>query len=96
MIIREGGRTIIREGNRVVIRQDPTDRFRRNARDVQVQQRGRETYTTVVRPDGTRIVTIVDDDGRLLRRIRRDQRGRDVIIIDNGPLRPARRWGWCR
>ena len=49
---------------------------------------GRETVTTVVRPDGSRIVTVVDDDGRLIRRMRRDQRGRDIIIIDNGPPRP--------
>jgi outer membrane protein OmpA-like peptidoglycan-associated protein len=45
----------------------------------------------VVRPDGSQIITVNDRDGRLLRRIRRDQRGREIIIIDNavrGP-RPA-------
>jgi OmpA-OmpF porin, OOP family len=37
----------------------------------------------VVRPDGSRIITITDRDGQLLRRIRRDDRGREIIIIDN-------------
>ena len=82
-MIREGGRTIIREGDRTVIRHNETDRFRANARDVQVQQRGRESVTTVVRPDGARIVTVVDERGRLLRRSRFDQRDREVVIIDN-------------
>ena len=37
----------------------------------------------VIRPDGTQIITVVASDGRLLRRIRRDERGREIIIIDN-------------
>jgi len=32
---------------------------------------------------GTQIITVVASDGRLLRRIRRDERGREIIIIDN-------------
>ena len=53
------------------------------ARDVQVIREGRDTRTVVVRPDGTQIITVTGDDGQLLRRIRRDDRGREVIIIDN-------------
>ncbi len=82
-IIREPGRTIIREDNRIIIRHNETDRFRLNARDVSVQQRGRDTVTTVVRADGARIVTITDDSGRLLSRTRRDQAGREIVIINN-------------
>ncbi len=37
----------------------------------------------MVRPDGTQIITVNDRDGRMLRRIRRDQRGREIILIDN-------------
>ncbi len=91
-IIREPGRTIIREGNQTIIRHNETDRFRRNARDIQMQQRGRDSVTTIVRPDGARIITTLDENGRLLRRARRDARGREIIIIDNtprGPRRPA-------
>jgi outer membrane protein OmpA-like peptidoglycan-associated protein len=95
----EGGRTIIREPGRIIVR-DPSgrsfvrhnevDRFRYGARDVQVRQQGAETRTIVVRPDGTQIITVTDRDGRLLRRIRRDARGREIIIIDNAFRPPPR------
>jgi outer membrane protein OmpA-like peptidoglycan-associated protein len=59
------------------------DRFRYGARDIRTQQVGNDTRTIVVRPDGTQIITENDRDGQLLRRIRRDERGREIIIIDN-------------
>jgi outer membrane protein OmpA-like peptidoglycan-associated protein len=37
----------------------------------------------VVRPDGSQIITVMGNDGQLLRRIRRDDRGREIVIIDN-------------
>jgi len=99
----EGGRTIIREPDRIIIR-DPggqsfvrhneIDRFRYGARDVQVRQVGADTRTVIVRPDGTQIITITDRDGRLIRRIRRDSYGREIIIIDNGFRRPPPRPGF--
>jgi OmpA-OmpF porin, OOP family len=82
-VIVEQNRTIIREGGRDFIRHDEADRFRFNAREVNVERRGNNTVTVVVRPDGARIVTEVDDSGRLLRRVRRDAAGREVILIDN-------------
>ena len=98
----EGGRTIIREPGRIIIR-DPSgqsfirhnevDRFRYGARDVQVRQMGAETRTVVIRPDGTQIITVTDRDGRLLRRVRRDDRGREIIIIDNSFRPPPPRPG---
>ena len=88
----EGGRTIIREPDRVIIldrngqsfiRHNDADRFRYGARDVRVEQVGNESRTIIIRPDGTQIITVNDSEGRLLRRIRRDDRGRELIIIDN-------------
>jgi len=90
-IIREVNRTIIRENGHTIIRHDDTDRFKRGAHDVQVEHRGNQTETIVIRPDGVRVITVVDAQGRLLRRIRRDAGGREVILIDNryeGPRRP--------
>ncbi len=90
--VQEGGRTVITEPGRVIIedpsgrsfiRHDETDRFRYGARDIQVIREGRDTRTVVVRPDGTQIITVTDGSGQLLRRIRRDDRGREIIIIDN-------------
>jgi outer membrane protein OmpA-like peptidoglycan-associated protein len=83
-IIRESDRTIIREGGHDIIRHDEAARFGFNAREVNVEHRGNDTVTVALRPDGSRIVTEVDASGRLLRRIRRDASGREVIIID-GP-----------
>ncbi|WGR94758.1 OmpA family protein [Bradyrhizobium sp. ISRA435] len=37
----------------------------------------------MIRPDGSEIITVVGPDGQLLRRIRRDPRGRELVIIDN-------------
>jgi OOP family OmpA-OmpF porin len=39
--------------------------------------------TMVVRPDGSRLVTEVDETGRLLRRVRRDAAGQEIVLIDN-------------
>src|SRR5690606_33754011 len=83
-IIQEGNRTIIRDGNRAIIRRDETERFRRYGRDVDVRRVGNETRTVLIGPDGRRIVTVTDANGRLLRRPRYVN-GREVIITDNRP-----------
>jgi outer membrane protein OmpA-like peptidoglycan-associated protein len=94
----EGGRTVITEPGRVIvvdpsgqsfIRHNEEERFRYGARDIQTQQVGGETRTIVIRPDGTQIITVTGRDGQLLRRIRRDDRGREIIIIDNSYRDPG-------
>jgi hypothetical protein len=82
-IIKESNRTIIQEGGQTIIRHDASDRFRLNAQAVNVQTRGNVTVTAVVQPGGFQIVTETDVSGRMLRRIRRDAAGREVILIDN-------------
>ncbi len=82
--IREGDRTIIRENNTTIIQHNESNRFVINARNVNTVRRGSDIETVVVRPGGYSIVTVTDTNGRLLRRMRRDQSGRDVVIIDNG------------
>jgi len=88
----QGGRKVFTEPGRVIvvdpggqsfIRHNEEERFRFGARDIQTQQVGGETRTIVIRPDGSQIITVVGRDGQLLRRIRRDERGREIIIIDN-------------
>jgi outer membrane protein OmpA-like peptidoglycan-associated protein len=83
-IIQEGSRSIVQEGNRKFIRHDENERFRRVGRDVTVQRLGNETRTFAVGPGGTRIVTVTDPNGRLLRRSR-FVNNREVVIIDNRP-----------
>jgi len=82
-VIREPDRTIIVEDGRPIIRHNEVDRFSFGARDVQVQQHGHETFTIVERPGGVAIITVVDADGRMLRRLRRGPDGREVVLIDN-------------
>jgi outer membrane protein OmpA-like peptidoglycan-associated protein len=88
----QGGRKVFTEPGRVIvvdpggqsfIRHNEVDRFRYGARDIRTQQVGAETRTIVVRPDGSQIITVSGRDGQLVRRIRRDPRGREIIIIDN-------------
>ena len=88
----QDGRTVITEPGRVIVR-DPSgqsfirhneeDRFRRGARDIRQERQGNDMRTVVVRPDGSQIISVNDRDGRLLRRIRRDPRGQEIVIIDN-------------
>ena len=62
-----------------------------------VERRGNDNVTTVVRPDGDRIVTVVDTNGFLIRRSRILPDGREIIIIDNRPRRGGfAAGGWYR
>ncbi|HUI14726.1 MAG TPA: OmpA family protein [Xanthobacteraceae bacterium] len=91
VFIREPDRTIVEENNRIIIRHNEVDRFAVGARDVHVERRGSETVSVVMRPDGVQIIDTDDDQGHLLRRVRRDRDGREIVIIDNvfaGPQAP--------
>jgi outer membrane protein OmpA-like peptidoglycan-associated protein len=79
-----GNRFIIREKGRAVIRRDEGrafERFSPNARTRDIGEGRRETV--IERPDGSRVFTEVDRNGRLLRRYRRDRSGREIVLIDN-------------
>lgn len=83
-IIQEpGNRVIVKQDNHAIIRHDETERFRRRP-DARTERRPDGVSSTFfVRPDGVRIVTEVDANGRLLRRYRRGPDGREISIIDN-------------
>ncbi|TMJ68459.1 MAG: OmpA family protein [Alphaproteobacteria bacterium] len=84
VIVEPGNRTIVKQGDRIVIRHDETERFRRGGRDVQAARRpDGHTETFFVRPDGMRIISVTDGNGRLVRRYRRGPDGREYNIIDN-------------
>lgn len=90
-VIREPGRIIVREDDRIYIRHDENERFREFGRIDRLERRGADTVTVIDRPGGDQIVTVVNGDGRLLRRSRRFRDGREVVIIDNtfdGPPQP--------
>ena len=90
--VREPGRVIIREeGGPAYIRHDESERFAILGYKPQVVQEGGYVRSFYDRPDGVRVITVTDPDGRLIRRIRRYPDGREVILIDNDfRPRPAR------
>jgi outer membrane protein OmpA-like peptidoglycan-associated protein len=91
VLIEEPGRVIIKEDGRVIIRHNDADRFRWQAQDVRTERQGVDTVLVFERPDGSRIYTVTDESGRLLRRYRRTADGREIMIIDNrysGPPSP--------
>ncbi len=77
-------RQIVREGGRAVIRNDDSIRFERRFRDAHsVPGRDGSRTTTYFRPGGVQVVSVVDDNGRLLHRYRRGPDGRTIVLIDN-------------
>lgn len=88
-IVKEpGNRTIIRQDNRVFIRHDETSRLQMFGNKANtVRTRNGLNVTTVVRPGGVRIMSVVDARGNLVER-RRWHNGRWVRLIDN-----RRHWG---
>jgi outer membrane protein OmpA-like peptidoglycan-associated protein len=83
VVIQEpGNRFIVRENGRAFVRHDETERFRMWG-EPRWERRGAERYAFIERPGGYQIITVTDDSGRMLRRIRRGPDGREVILIDN-------------
>ncbi|MFD1354350.1 OmpA family protein, partial [Methylorubrum suomiense] len=82
---REPGRIIVRDRDGYFIRHDENERFRTiyGDRGYRSERRGGEIYSYVDSPAGGQIITVVDDDGRLLRRSRRYADGREVFLINN-------------
>jgi len=87
-VITEGDRTIVKEDNRVIIRHNEAQRFAVGARNVNVERHGNETSTVIVRPDGDSIINVTDENGRLVRRVRRERGGREIVIIDERSAGP--------
>ncbi len=75
-------RQIVREGGRAFVRHDENARLFMFGAG-RTERRGDGNYAIIVRPDGDEIITVTDDDGRLIRRFRRGRDGHEFILIDN-------------
>jgi len=75
-------RMIVREGGQAFVRHDETARMFR-FEEGRVERRSDGIYNVFVRPDGDEVITVTDNDGRLVRRFRRDRFGHEVVLIDN-------------
>lgn len=89
-IYREPGRNIIRENDVYFIQHDETQRFRDLGGDIKTYRRDNTLVTTFRRADGDEIITITDANGRLLRRVKHNRDGRDIVLIDNTYEGPER------
>jgi outer membrane protein OmpA-like peptidoglycan-associated protein len=84
-----GNRNYYNVGNTRYLQNNPNNRFLRANPNAQVQPFGRNFRTVTFSPNGTRVVTITDSDGRLIRRSH-FVNGQEFIMIDNrfrGPRR---------
>ena len=83
-IIEPDNRVIVRENNREYIRHNEYDRFKKTSREVR-RERRKDGLTMIVTAGlaGALIYSLMDDDGRLVRRSRRYDDGREVMLIDN-------------
>jgi outer membrane protein OmpA-like peptidoglycan-associated protein len=75
-------RQIVREGGQAFVRHDENERLFQFG-EGRRERRGDGMYAIIDRPDGDEIITVTDDDGRLIRRFRRERDGREFILIDN-------------
>jgi outer membrane protein OmpA-like peptidoglycan-associated protein len=85
VIIQEpDNRVIVKQDKQTFIRHDETARFAAHARDIHSERhKDGTTETVIVRPNGARVYNIMDADGRIMRRYRRDEEGHEVNLIDN-------------
>ncbi len=85
IVIREpGSRTIIKQNNRTFITRNETNVIRGFVPSAKTSRRKDGISETVyVGRDGARVFTETDSQGRVLRRYKRDGRGRDIVMFDN-------------
>ncbi|MDX2157753.1 MAG: OmpA family protein [Hyphomicrobiaceae bacterium] len=79
-----GNRTIVKQDNRVFITRNETTAIQKFAPGARTNRRRDGIVETVyARPDGSRIYSEVDSQGRLIRRYRQDPGGRQHVLVDN-------------
>ena len=86
-----GARTILQEGDQIIIRQAEEERVRRTYSDVRRERRGDQEVLIAPREGNVEIITILDTDGNLVRRIRREADGTETVLIDNTRLSRSER-----
>lgn len=82
-VVREvGDRVVIQINNQIIVESSDRDRMTRGAREVYYEDlRGGRTRETVIRENGTRVVTIRDRYGDVLRRSRITPDGREYVLV---------------
>ena len=77
-------RSIIIEKDRAFVRHDETQRFSRTGKRIRQERQKDGTMLSVyLGLGGVEILSLEDDQGRLLRRSRKGRDGRENVLIDN-------------
>ena len=92
-----GKRSIIIEKDRAFVRHDETQRFSRTGKQVRRERQKDGTILSVYLGfGGVEIISLEDDQGRLLRRSRKGRDGRENVLIDNRQFYRSRPRGGSR
>jgi outer membrane protein OmpA-like peptidoglycan-associated protein len=84
VIIENDNRVIIQNNNRTYIRHDESRRLQRVGRELRRErQKNGALMVVTMGLAGALIYSLQDDDGRVLRRTRRDRDGREIVLLDN-------------
>ncbi|MGE3228171.1 MAG: OmpA family protein [Hyphomicrobium sp.] len=83
LVIEPDKRVIVRDKGRTYIRHDDSSRFRK-AREIKRERRKDGTWLIVTAGlAGALIYALQDDEGRVIRRSRRDRDGREFVLFDD-------------
>jgi outer membrane protein OmpA-like peptidoglycan-associated protein len=82
-VIREPGHTIVEENDRLFIAHDENQRFRELGYNIRSERQGGYDVSFYNEPDGSRLYSYTDDQGRLVRRLRKYPDGHELDLIDN-------------
>jgi outer membrane protein OmpA-like peptidoglycan-associated protein len=92
-----GNRVIINLGGQTIVQSTEHERLRRHARDTYYEDLPHDRVReTIERPDGSRVVTIRNEYGDVIRRSRFTEDGREIVLVyvDDRDLDRDRDGGW--
>ena len=92
-----GSRVIINLGGQTIVQSTEHERLRRHARDTYYEDLPHDRVReTIERPDGSRVVTIRNEYGDVIRRSRFTSDGREIVLVyvDDRDLERDRDRGW--
>jgi outer membrane protein OmpA-like peptidoglycan-associated protein len=80
------GRLVVRMGDELAIRNTDQQRFSYGAEEIDtVNLPDGNVLATITRPDGSQVITLYDPQGNIIRRVRREPDGREIVIIGLPP-----------
>ena len=90
LVGQQGDRVIVEQDDQLIVRSDETQRLLALGGESSVEEVGGFTRLTVVRPDGSRVLSWRDASGALVRRVRVLPDGREIVLFDDTQTVPVR------